>query len=194
MSLSEEQRLMRQSCRAFVDDVVIPFMRQNWQREWSMTPEDRLPREILAGAQLGQDPLEERRRARAHTLRSFIDQVYEPWAEANLRTGAETIARLRTAFTRELDRKLGDLTPWIIESWRLGRIKSGVTASTINRDFAPLRAAIARAVDWKLLDKNPIAGVKGSKIDRGPLKLPFNCCRLGTLELNVVPCRVRAPS
>src|SRR5882672_11082778 len=50
MSLSEEQRLMRQSCRAFVDDVVIPFIRQNWQREWSMTPEDRLPREILAGA------------------------------------------------------------------------------------------------------------------------------------------------
>ena len=48
--LSEEQRLMRQSCRAFVDDVVIPFMRRNWQREWIMTPEDRLPPEILEGA------------------------------------------------------------------------------------------------------------------------------------------------
>src|SRR5215470_7732923 len=48
--LSEEQRLMRQSCRAFVDDVVIPFIRANWQREWLMAPEDRLPREILAGA------------------------------------------------------------------------------------------------------------------------------------------------
>ena len=48
--LSEEQRLMRQSCRAFVDDVVIPFIRQNWQREWIMVPEDRLPREILEGA------------------------------------------------------------------------------------------------------------------------------------------------
>ena len=48
--LSEEQRLMRQSCRAFVDDVVIPFMRRNWQREWIMTPEDRLPSEILEGA------------------------------------------------------------------------------------------------------------------------------------------------
>ena len=47
---SEEQRLMRQSCRAFVDDVVIPFIRQNWQREWIMVPEDRLPREILEGA------------------------------------------------------------------------------------------------------------------------------------------------
>jgi hypothetical protein len=48
--LSEEQRLMRQSCRAFVDDVVIPFMRRNWQREWIMTPEERLPPEILEGA------------------------------------------------------------------------------------------------------------------------------------------------
>src|SRR5215471_13847807 len=48
--LSEEQRLMRQSCRAFVDDVVIPFIRQNWQREWVMVPEDRLPRKILEGA------------------------------------------------------------------------------------------------------------------------------------------------
>jgi alkylation response protein AidB-like acyl-CoA dehydrogenase len=48
---SEEQRLMRQSCRDFVDDVVIPFIRGNWQREWTMTPEDRLPKEILEGAE-----------------------------------------------------------------------------------------------------------------------------------------------
>src|SRR5579859_1277822 len=50
-NLSEEQRLMRQSCRDFVDDVIIPFIRGNWQREWSMTPEDRLPPEILQGAE-----------------------------------------------------------------------------------------------------------------------------------------------
>src|SRR3984893_5283097 len=51
MSLSEEQRLMRQSCRDFVDDVIMPFIRATWQREWVMTPEDRLPRDILAGAE-----------------------------------------------------------------------------------------------------------------------------------------------
>jgi alkylation response protein AidB-like acyl-CoA dehydrogenase len=49
--LSEEQRLMRDTCRAFVDDVVLPFVRANWKREWLMTPEDRLPPEILAGAE-----------------------------------------------------------------------------------------------------------------------------------------------
>src|SRR5215207_10353319 len=49
--LSEEQRMMRQSCRDFVDDVIIPFIRGNWQREWDMRPEERLPPEILEGAQ-----------------------------------------------------------------------------------------------------------------------------------------------
>jgi alkylation response protein AidB-like acyl-CoA dehydrogenase len=47
---SEEQRLMRQSCRAFVDDVIIPFIRGDWQREWDMNPGARLPPEILAKA------------------------------------------------------------------------------------------------------------------------------------------------
>jgi len=49
-NLSEEQRLMRASCRAFVDDFVAPFIRQNWQREWLMDPDARLPRGILEQA------------------------------------------------------------------------------------------------------------------------------------------------
>src|SRR3974390_3841877 len=49
--LSEELRMMRQSCRDFVDGVVLPFIRENWQREWSMVPEDRLPLSILQEAE-----------------------------------------------------------------------------------------------------------------------------------------------
>ena len=48
--LSDEQRMMRQACRAFVDDHVAPFIRQNWRREWNMTPEERLPASILEQA------------------------------------------------------------------------------------------------------------------------------------------------
>ena len=48
--LSEEQRLARDSCRAFVNDFVTPFIRQNWQREWLMDPDARLPRGILEAA------------------------------------------------------------------------------------------------------------------------------------------------
>ena len=48
--LSEEQRMMRASCRKFVDGVVTPFIRSHWQREWLMDPDARLPREILEQA------------------------------------------------------------------------------------------------------------------------------------------------
>ena len=45
--LSQEQKMMRDTCRTFVDSCVTPFIRANWQREWLMTPEDRLPAYIL---------------------------------------------------------------------------------------------------------------------------------------------------
>ncbi|MGZ5119816.1 MAG: acyl-CoA dehydrogenase family protein [Burkholderiales bacterium] len=48
--LTEEQRLMRETIRAFVDHDVVPFMRKNWQLEWDMKPENRPSVELLQGA------------------------------------------------------------------------------------------------------------------------------------------------
>ena len=48
--LSEEQRLMRQTCRRYVDAVVRPFIAANREREWLFDPDQRLPAEILAEA------------------------------------------------------------------------------------------------------------------------------------------------
>ena len=45
--LQDETRMMRDVTRKFVDEHVIPFMRQNWQQEWNMKPEGRLPEKIL---------------------------------------------------------------------------------------------------------------------------------------------------
>jgi len=45
--LPEETRMMRDVTRKFVNEHVIPFVRQNWQQEWSMQPEGRLPARIL---------------------------------------------------------------------------------------------------------------------------------------------------
>lgn len=46
--LTDEQRQIRQTCRAVVDEVVIPFIQSDWQREWNMDPDARLAPEILA--------------------------------------------------------------------------------------------------------------------------------------------------
>ncbi len=48
--LSDEQIMMRDACRAFVNDFVTPFVRKNWQREWDMNPDNRLPPEIMEQA------------------------------------------------------------------------------------------------------------------------------------------------
>lgn len=45
--LSDETRMMREVTRKFANEHVIPFTRKNWQREWNMKPEERLPPEIL---------------------------------------------------------------------------------------------------------------------------------------------------
>src|SRR4051794_12148769 len=45
--LSEETLMMRDVTRKFVNEHVIPFTRQNWQAEWNMNPDGRLPRQIL---------------------------------------------------------------------------------------------------------------------------------------------------
>jgi integrase len=121
---------------------------------------------IIAQAVQGQDPRAARRQAKAQTLRSFLVDVYRPWSTANLRTGDAPVIRIAGRFPELLDRKLADLTPWLIEKWRLRRKGDGIDAVTLNRDLDDLKAALARAADWGLVDVNPIAGVKRAKVDR----------------------------
>src|SRR5213078_940456 len=102
--------------------------------------------------QFGEDPMEERRLAKTHTLRSFTNEVYDPWANTSIRTAASTVARLKASFAEHLDKKLGDLTPWIIEKWRAARIKGGAKPATVNRDLDDLKSSLNKAVAWGLLD------------------------------------------
>jgi acyl-CoA dehydrogenase len=48
--LSDEQRLMRETCRRYVDEVVRPFIAASREREWLFDPDQRLPAEILREA------------------------------------------------------------------------------------------------------------------------------------------------
>ena len=123
---------------------------------------------LLAGLTLGEDtPEEKKRKAKAHNLKSYLDNEYEPWALEHLKRGKMDMERLRTHFIDDLgDKKLHEITPWLIEKWRTKRKKAGRAASTINRDVAGLRAALGKAVEWKLLEGNPLKTVKQLKTDK----------------------------
>src|SRR4029078_11014439 len=109
--LSEEQRMMRQSCRDFVDDVVLPFIKQNWQREWSMVPEDRLPLRIL----------EEAEKIGIRTL-----GVPEEFGGVELEKGTEV--KTFALVAEELARGDSGLADKMVQNWKV---------SVLLRQFAP---------------------------------------------------------
>ena len=122
-------------------------------------------RAILADAYAGNHPMAARRRARAHTLASFVDEVYKPWAETNIRTTKGALYRLRANFPDLQDKKLGEINAWVVEKWRAARLKAGAKPATVNRGLDDLRAALAKAVAWGLLGAHPLTDVKRSRTD-----------------------------
>ena len=99
------------------------------------------------------------------TLEGFIDHKYQAWVEAECKTGITTIKRLKKNFSHLLSRPLDDINTWVIEKWRGERLKDGIKPATVNRDITTLKAALSKAVDWEVIDKNPLIKLKRIKTD-----------------------------
>src|SRR3989441_647792 len=109
--LSEEQKLMRESCRAFVDDFVTPFIRKNWQREWLMDPNARLPPEILEQAD-----------------RIGIRTLAVPEEYGGTQLDAESEVRTFAIIAEEIARGDSGLADKLVQNWKV---------SVLLRTFAP---------------------------------------------------------
>lgn len=111
-----------------------------------------------------------RRKAKVLTLRAFLDpdddESYGAWVKANRKSGQSTIQRIRSAFPDLLDKPLSGLNAWLIDKWRLKRLKAGVEPSTVNRDLIALKAALSKAVEWQMVPIHPLADVKHSKVEK----------------------------
>ena len=123
-------------------------------------------RDIMKDVYEGTDPGEVKRKRREEmTILAFIDEYYEPWAYAHLRTAEATLKRIKVAFKSEIGKKLSKITVFDIEKWRVLRLKSKVTATTVNRDTGALRAVLSRAEEWGFVDINPLLKLKRLKVE-----------------------------
>ena len=128
---------------------------------------------ILADVTRGIDPMAAKRAAKAHSLQSFMDDVYGPWANTHLKTGEAIVARIGSCFlgtgqapkSELADKKLGEITPWLVEKWRSARLKAGKKPATVNRDIGALKSALAKASEWGHLEEQPLKSVKPAKVD-----------------------------
>jgi integrase len=100
-----------------------------------------------------------------HTLRGFLTRKYGPWVLHSRRTGAATLARLQACFVDLMERPLSEITPWLIEKWQAAELQRGKRPTAINRDVTALKAMLAKAVDWGVLDKHPLAKLKPLRVD-----------------------------
>src|SRR5215467_4767753 len=116
--LSEEQRMMRQSCRDFVDEVVLPFIKQHWQREWSMVPEDRLPLRIL----------EEAEKIGIRTL-----GVPEEYGGVELEKGTEV--RTFAVIAEEIARGDSGLADKLVQNWKVSVLLRHLAPRTLQEKW-----------------------------------------------------------
>ena len=105
-------------------------------------------------------------RDRLTKLRTFLDDRYEPWAKAHLKSHVFQLKRIRSDFAAEADKPMTALHQVAVESIRQRWKKAGKKPRTINRDMQRLQSVLSRAVEWGVLDRHPLKGLKPMKADK----------------------------
>ena len=110
---------------------------------------------------------------RAMTLQTFITDQYAPWVRTHQKRGEETLTTLTNRCADFLATPLAEITPFAVERWRSAYLKRKKTPATVNRVLTALKACLSKAVEWRVLDRHPLAGLKlASWIPHRPLALP----------------------
>ncbi len=104
-------------------------------------------------------------RQKAKTLRVFLEGRYEPWATAHRKSGEGNIRAIKSQFDFLLDRPLDEINNWVIEKWRTQRKAAHKKPATINRELACLKSLLSKAVEWGIIDLNPLGKMKPLKLD-----------------------------
>lgn len=127
-------------------------------------------KKILAGLVHGVDPGAKELELKKHTLKSFVEEEYSAWVEANHKDGKGTIKRLKYFVEEFGDTSLEDIDQRMIEQWRTARIKAGRALATINRDISVLKSMFTTAIEWGHISANPLTKLKPAKLDNGRVR------------------------
>jgi len=120
----------------------------------------------------GQDVQENKKKARdkatndrLKTLGLFIEHKYAPWVLSAHKQGEYTLYSLKLHFSYLYEYPLNEISEWTIVKWRTERLRKGISKKTVNRDIMTLKGVLSRAVDWGVIEFNPLNNVKPLKVD-----------------------------
>jgi len=120
----------------------------------------------LNEASQGVDPLAakearktEYKRLRAQTVRAYLEGHYSAYLDRR-KTGKETAQMIERSFPDWLDRPMPSLTGQDLISWQSQRESAGAKFGTVSREWDALRAMLNHAARAKVIDENPLKGLK----------------------------------
>ncbi|WP_423202580.1 phage integrase [Legionella wadsworthii] len=70
---------------------------------------------------------------------------------AHQKRGEETLAALNRCFKSLYSKPLAEITPAVLEQWRVKRLNEGTAQATINRNITTLKSLITKATEWGFL-------------------------------------------
>lgn len=108
---------------------------------------------------------ERARNSASKTLGGFINDKYKSWIEANHKSSTQTLEMINASFGNLYDKNLTDISSWVIQKWCTEKLRAGTKKTTVNRRVAALKALLNKAVDWEVIDENPINSFKLLKTD-----------------------------
>ena len=98
--------------------------------------------------------------ARDLTFADFLEQHYAPYVLGANKRGADTVANIRAQYGFLMEKPLVTIGHADFDAFKARRLQATIEPTTVNRDLDRLKAALSKAVDWKLLEANPLKGVK----------------------------------
>lgn len=104
---------------------------------------------------------------RVLTLRQFVEGDYRTWARHELKRAQEAVNRVLSVFEPLTATPLPEINRKSVEGIITTRRAAGVSKATTNRDLTAIKAVLSKAVEWRLLETHPLAGVKPSKVTTG---------------------------
>ena len=93
------------------------------------------------------------------SLGHFLAERYSNWLDRRSRYGKRDTRRLVSALGSLADERIDHIGVSRIERWKMQRSRE-VSPATLNRELSALKAALNRAVRWKLISDNPVRRVK----------------------------------
>ncbi|HIF0138901.1 TPA: phage integrase [Legionella anisa] len=124
--------------------------------------------EVINDFNKGIDPTAPKGVNKPKTLGDFIEKEYKAWVLSHHKRGNKTIATLNRCFNKLFTKSLVEITPAILDQWRVKRLNEGISNATINRDIGVLKSLMTKAIEWEVIKENPLKNLKLFKVDRAP--------------------------